>query len=70
MYLKLGRRRTLYALLVLTMLLAPLVSAMPAFAEGPNVPYDLPVQLPAERVTSPAVDPNAPYTPVVLSIIA
>lgn len=40
-----------------------------AGANSPNVPYDLPVTLPA-AVSSPAVDAAAPYTPAVLSIIA
>lgn len=35
-----------------------------------NDPYTLPVTLPSGNVTSPAVDPAAPYTPVVKSLIA
>jgi len=35
----------------------------------PNVPYSLPVTLPGSK-GSPAVDAAAPYTPVVLSLIA
>lgn len=65
-----GHRRVLYAVLAVMMMLAPFASAAPAFADGPNVPYDLPVQLPTTQTTSPAVDPNAPYTPVVLSLLA
>jgi len=34
-----------------------------------TIPYSLPVKLPAGK-TSPAVDPAAPYTPVVLNLIA
>lgn len=35
-----------------------------------NDPYTLPVQLPDGNAASPAVDPAAPYTPVVKSLIA
>ena len=35
-----------------------------------NDPYSLPVRLPRGIVASPAVDPAAPYTPVVKSLIA
>ena len=35
-----------------------------------NDPYTLPVELPRGNATSPAVDPAAPYTPVVKSLIA
>src|SRR5438270_2299387 len=53
------------------------VAAVSAASAGPaaapntpsNVPYSLPVTLPS-TLTSPAVDPNAPYTPAVLSLIA
>src|SRR5512143_47435 len=66
--------RTLAIFMVLAMYLAPIAStARPAVAQQgdpPNVPYDLPVQLPPADATSPAVDNNAPYTPVVLSLLA
>ncbi|GAA5185533.1 hypothetical protein GCM10023322_29790 [Rugosimonospora acidiphila] len=52
----------------------PAVQAAVSHPDGPgggtasNVPYSLPVQLPSGK-TSPAVDPNAPYTPLVLNLI-
>ncbi len=61
---------------VLALLLATLVAsnaalaAPPAPTPAPNVPYSLPVTLPGANVTSPPVDPSAPYTPVVMSLIA
>jgi hypothetical protein len=58
-------------LVILAICLTPIAStARPATADtGPDAPYDLPVALPSAR-SSPSVDPNAPYTPVVLSLIA
>lgn len=61
---------TLLLLLTAVMALAPFSYVIPAYADGPNVPYDLPVQLPPSGYVSPAVDPNAPYTPLVLSLLA
>ncbi len=65
--------RVVTIFMVLAMGLAPIAStAVPVFADQtdpPNVPYDLPVTLPSSQ-SSPQVDQNAPYTPVVLSLIA
>src|SRR5690348_6159336 len=40
-----------------------------ASAQGSNVPYALPVQIPNAK-KSPPIDPAAPYTPLVLRLIA
>jgi beta-glucosidase-like glycosyl hydrolase len=58
-------RRSLLAAAVVTT--GGLAAAMPARSD--TIPYALPVQLPA-TTTSPAIDPAAPYTPAVLSLIA
>ena len=42
--------------------------ALPSGASAEVPPYSLPVTLPAPK-QSPAVDANAPYTPVVLDLI-
>ncbi len=41
----------------------------PAAATPSNIPYSLPVQLPS-TTSSPSVTANAPYTPVVMSLIS
>jgi beta-glucosidase len=46
------------------------VARPPDTGGGPNVPYDLPVQLPPANATSPAVALDAPYTPVVRRLLA
>lgn len=64
--------RALLALAVAgtTTLSLGLSAAAPAAGDpSTNVPYSLPVTLQA-TISSPAVDPAAPYTPVVLSLIA
>src|SRR5690349_21516595 len=38
-------------------------------ADGPNIPYALPVKVPPPR-KSPSVNKAAPYTPLVLDLIA
>ena len=56
--------------LLLAMVITPFSTMVePAFADGPNIPYDVPVTLPGPT-SSPLVDTYAPYTPVVLSLIA
>lgn len=62
----LGRLVLALGAILVTALALGLTSAV---AAGPNVPYDLPAQLPSPA-TSPTVDAAAPYTPAVLSIIA
>jgi beta-glucosidase len=42
--------------------------ALSTAASADHIPYDLPVVLPPE-VRSPPIDPRAPYTPVVLSLL-
>src|SRR5512143_2539879 len=65
--------RVVAIFVILAMCLAPIAStAGPVVAQNddpPNVPYDLPVTLPS-TMSSPPVDQYAPYTPVVLSLIA
>ncbi len=69
-----GLRRlvaVLFAICVLTVLIGGSASGSPQRSSPPpsDVPYSLPVQLPAAK-SSPAVTANAPYTPVVKSLIA
>jgi hypothetical protein len=54
---------------VIVALSTGLSSAAQAPSAVPNAPYTLPVTLPGLE-SSPAVDAAAPYTPVVLSLIA
>ena len=60
----------LFAAGVVTALIGGSASGSPPAASSPpNVPYALPVQIPSAK-TSPAVTADAPYTPVVRSLIA
>jgi len=70
---RISRRRRARVLVGLMTLLASGVVAAGTSAgradPAPNVPYSLPVSLPAAK-SSPSMDAAAPYTPAVLSLIA